>query len=358
MDPKFVPTRGRVFTLTMKALALARGDAYGAAAWAEAQNFSPYIRDDVVSSLKSLVSPEGTSTTLRPPSPAEFDFAEFIRPLTIIGRLIGLRKAASRVRQIAAVSGSSAYWSGEGNWRPVSQMDFTGQTINELGVTSILVSTLELIRSSDPAAESIFSRDLATGITQAVDQAFIDPANLGIANVMPAAITADATAIHSSGSSLAEIDSDLSLLIEALADSGSTLEYATFILRPRTALYLSLLRGSGGALAHPQLTVKGGYLAGLPAIVSASVPSEIGSPILGRSITLVDPSQILVCDSGQSALEISEETALQMSNAPGSGATSLVSLWQNSSVALKLTRYLNWQAVRPGMAQVLDQVNY
>jgi HK97 family phage major capsid protein len=229
--------------------------------------------------------------------------------------------------------------------------------LEPLSVSVNVVETLELVRSSAPSAESILARDVANAQAQALDEAFINPQNAGIANVKPASISYGVTTFHSSGSTLAQIDSDLSLLIQALNDAGSDLQWATFVLRPRTALYLSALRGTGGAPAFPQMGVKGGVLLGLPAIVSSASPSDVGSPAEGGEITLLDPSQILVADDGGGALEISEQTSVAMLDNPTSPST-LVSMWQTDSVVLKVTRYANWMRTRPGMAQVLDQVTY
>jgi HK97 family phage major capsid protein len=348
------PSRGQIFTRTIKALGVAKGDASGAVAYAESQNWSN-VRD-VVTSIKAAVSAESISDYALP-TPAAFDLSEFIRPLTIIGRLVGLRRVPARVRMIAATSGSGAFWSGEKNPRPLTRMTFQGSTLEPLSVVAMLVTTVELLRSSAPSAESILSRDLASAAVQAMDQAFIDPANAGIDNVKPAAVTNGVSAIHSSGASLAGIDADLALLIQALSDAGSDLQFATFVLRPRTALYLSGLRGTGGALAYPGMGVKGGTLAGLPALVSAASPSDVGSPQEGGEITLLDPSQILVTDDGAGKVEVSEQTSIAMVDNPAAPA-SMVSMWQTESVCLRSVRYANWQRVRPGMAQVLDAVAY
>jgi HK97 family phage major capsid protein len=217
----------------------------------------------------------------------------------------------------------------------------------------MLVVTRELLASSAPAAESILSRDLAAAAVQAMDSTFIDPANAGSAGVKPAAITNGVTAIHSAGSTLANIDSDLGLLAQALNDAGSDLTLATFVMLPRTALYLSRLRGSGGTLAYPGMGVTGGTLLGLPAITSTAVPLSGGN----TSITLLDPSQIELADEGYSDLEVSMQTSLAMADNPTAPST-IVSLFQTESAALKTTRYVTWQRCRNGMAQVLDQVAY
>jgi HK97 family phage major capsid protein len=332
-------------------------------AYAQSQNW-PNARE-VVESLRrhemvkmAAVSPIGTSDYALP-TPAAFDFADFIRPLTIIGRLPGLRRVPSRTRLIAATSGSSAYWSGERNPRPISRATFAGSTLEPLSVIATLVVTRELLTSSTPDAESVLSRDLAAATVQAMDQAFIDPSNAGIAGVMPASITSGVTKIHSSGSTLAAIDNDLPILVQAAADAGSDLVYGAWVMRPRTWLFLKQLRGTSGAPAFPGLTSVrgGGELLGFPVIVSAASPSDVGSPAEGGDITFLDASQILVADDGASAFEVSTQTSLAMADNPTAPST-VVSMFQTESAALKITRYANWQRCRNGMAQVLDQVAY
>ncbi len=352
MNPN--PTRGKIFCRTMKSLGMGRGDINAAMAYAQGQNVGDW-RGVIESIQLAAVAPVGTGD-YAPPTPAAFDFAEFIRPMTILGKLIGLRRVPARVRSIAATSGSGAFWSGEKNPRPISRMTFEGETLEPLSVSAILVVTAELLRSSVPNAESILSRDLAAAAVAAMDSAFIDQSNTGIANVKPASITNGVGSYVSTGGTVAQIDADLDLMVNALSDAGSDLLFASFILSPRTALYLARLRGSGGALAHPGMTVKGGTLFGLPAITSAAVPSA-GSPLI-TTITLLDASQILVCDDGGGALETSEKGALQMEDAPGSGAQSLVSLWQTGAAALKMTRHVSWRRCRAGMARTLVGVGY
>lgn len=349
------PMRGLCAVRTIKSLAVG-GSATGAIAYAQSQGWPNVM--DVLASIKAVVTQVGTDD-MALPTPAAADFAEFIRPLTILGKIAGFRRVPARVRLISATAGSSASWVGERNPRPLSRMTFAGDVTEALSVVGILCVTKELMRSSAPSAESILSRDLAAAAVQMMDATFIDPANAGTTGVKPAAITHGVTALHSAGNTLANIDSDLALLIQALSDAGSDLSMATFVMRPKTALYLARLRSASGELAYEDMTVKGGTLLGLPAIVSASVPTVVGSPGAGNSsIMLLDPSQILVADDNNGAIEVSENAALQMESEPAGGPTSVVSMFQTESVALKITRYANWQRVRAGMAQVLDQVAY
>jgi len=348
------PSAGKTFVRTMKSLAVAKGAIPGAIGYAQSQNWDNARA--VIDSLKAAVTGQSMSDAFVA-TPAAVDFADFIRPLTIIGKLTGLRRTPARTRMISATSGSTAYWAGEAQPRPISKMTLSGSTLEALSVVAMLVVTQELIQSSSPDAEPILSRDLAAAAVQAMDAAFVDSSNAGIAGVKPAAVTNGVTTIHSSGSTLANIDADLQLIIEALAAAGSDLTFATWVVRPRTAVYLSTLRGSGGALAYPQMGVRGGVLAGLPCITSAASPSDAGSPALGGEIVLLDPSQIVVVDSGDGSIEASTQASIAMADNPGSPA-SQVSAFQTNSTILKTVRFVNWQACRPGVAQVIDRVGY
>jgi HK97 family phage major capsid protein len=312
----------------------------------------------VVESIKAAINP--MSTTSNPlASPASFDLADFVRPLTIIGKLANLRRVPSRTRAIAATAGSAAFWAGEAQPRRISRLTLQGEILEQLSIVAILITSVELLQSSSPSAEVTLSRDIGAAAAQALDLAFIDIDNAGEENARPASITNGVTPIVSAGATLANIDSDLAKLVQALSDAGSDLMDAVWVLNPRTALYLARLRGTGGALAFPGLSVLGGELLGLPAITSASVPMSIGSPGAGQtSITLLDQSQILLADDGAGSFSVMDKGSLQMEPEPGSGAQAMVSLFQTNSAALRVVRHANWKRCRDGMAQVLSEVAY
>lgn len=344
-------SRGLTFAREAKAMYFAKNNPSLARAWVAGHNYANERELDRTFEIKATVA-AGNTTDWGLPTPASFDLADFIRPLTIVGRLTSARRVPNRVRTIAATSGSSASWVGEAQVRPITKLALHGGTLEPLSIVAILVTTAELMKSASPDAEGLLARDIAAAAVAALDVAFIDPTNSGTSGVKPASVTNGVTVLHSAGSTLANIDSDLGLLIQALGDAGSDLQNATFIMRPKTALFLARLRGSGGALAYPGMTAKGGTILGCACITSASVPIPSTT-----SITLVDPTQIEVLDEGAGDVTLSEQGSLSMSDSPSSPST-MVSLWQTETVGLKITRYANWQRCRDGMAQVLDQVAY
>lgn len=351
---------GQVSTRAIKALAVSRGSVEGAVAYARGQWRDA---DPVVSTIRATV--DATTSGEATLSPGGVDLVEFTRPQSIIGKLPLLRRVPPRVRTILGTAGTTAYWTGERDWRPVSKMSFDDlSTLNPLSVSAIAVFTEELARSSDPDAEVILSRDINRAVVQALDSAFIDPDNAGSSGAKPASITNGVTPFHSAGSTVANIDADLQLLVKALAAAGSDLSAAVFVMLPRTAIALAGLRVTNGDLAYPGMTAKGGTLLGLPAITSSSVPIDTGSPTtVNATITLLDQSEIAVTDDGGTGIQVSSYAALAMDpdalvGSPSAGAQAMLSLFQSHCMAAKLTRSVNWQVARDGMVQVLDLVGY
>ncbi|MBX3664974.1 MAG: phage major capsid protein [Burkholderiales bacterium] len=346
--------RGLTAARFAKALAIARGDLPAAHAYAESQNWRN--TPDVAKALKAAVTAVSTEEGAALLRDVGFDFAEFLRPQTIVGRLTGLRRVPFNVKMLAQVGGTSANWVGEASPKPVTAASFDTDALPLAKVAAIAVITEELARSSAPSAESVLSRDLGAAGAQALDRAFIDPANSGVSGVKPAAVTHGAPQFPSTGATADAIDDDLAALIQTLTDAGSDLTFAAWIMRPQTAVYLSRLR-SGGALAYPGITVKGGTLLGLPVIVSGNVPTsdESGN---ASSITLVDAAQVAIADDGDSALSVAAHASLQMDSDPETGAQQLVSLWQRNLIALRVERAVNWKRRHANVAAVLTGVTF
>src|SRR5690625_6350383 len=84
-------------------------------------------------------------------------------------------------------------------------------------------------------------------------------------------------------------------------------------MQATTALALSLMQNPPGQAEFPGLSMTGGVLFGLPAIVSEYVPDGI--------VALVNASDIYVGDEGGIDLSMSTEASLQMDNAPDNPST-------------------------------------
>jgi len=288
------------------------------------------------------------------------DFSAAVRARTVLGRLTGARKVPPLVRILNNQGKSSAAFVGQGKPIRVSKLELSGGVMNELKVCGIGVFGNEVLQSSSPAADEILSNDLAAACSEAMDQALLDPSNAGVTGESPAAITHGAPSMASTGSTFAQIDADLTNLMQMVVAAGSDMLNSVWIIRPETAISLSTLRDPNGGLAYPAITVLGGSLKGLPVIVSASLP-EPGSPPLGH-IVLMDQSQLAYIDEGAAKIEVFQQGALEMLDNPTNNsvtgtATNMVSLFQASCAAFRGTLWTNWQMRRPFIA-VLSGVMY
>lgn len=283
-----------------------------------------------------------------------------VRPRTIIGRMPAVQRVPFDGALTAMSGGVTSAWVGEGAPAPLSKSTFArlASPLGRLKNVAIAVESKELVRSGASDSQVTIGRNFAGACVAAADTAFIDPTSAAVANVRPASVTYGAPAFASGGSTALLIDADLGQLVESLLANGSTLEEAVWVIHPITAAFLARLRNVNGDYAYPGVTVLGGVLMGLPVIVSASVPHG-GSPSIA-SIALVDASRIWLAEDDVMELAISEAGALEMLDNPtndaaaGTPATTMVSLFQTNSIALRGTRTMNWKIADAGFAAVLN----
>jgi hypothetical protein len=123
-----------------------------------------------------------------------------------------------------------------------------------------------------------------------------------------------------------------------------------WVTSPYMAMKIGMINTSLGTREFPDINMNGGSLFGLPVVTSMSAYVS-GSPDYGHMIVLVKPSDIFLADDGGMDVSISREASIQMDDAPTVDtstptATSLVSMWQTESLAIKLVRYINWKRRR------------
>lgn len=280
------------------------------------------------------------------------DFVEFLRPLSILGRfgtpgIPDLRRIPFNVHVRGQTSGGSGYWIGEGAPVPLTSFGFNDAYLGYTKLGSIAVLTEEMMRFSNPAAE-VYVRDaLASAIIQRSDTDFIDPANAGVANVKPASITNGVTPITSSGNTADDVRADIDALWQSAGAADVPPQSAVYITTNKAVRRLALMRNGLGQREFPDVTMFGGALDGVPIIMSNYVP--YASP--GSLFVLAFASEIWLADDNEVTIDASREASLQMMDNPTVNSatgtpTSLVSMFQTHSVALRAERYQNWKKRR------------
>lgn len=358
--------KGVEFARFAMCLATAKGSLSDA--YAIAQNRFPQ-NERVVNSIKAAVS-AGTTTDPTWAGPLlEYnelvsEFIEFLRPATILGKfgvgnIPSLNRIPFNVHIKGQTTGGVGYWVGQGQAKPLTKFDFTDVYLGWTKVANIAVLTEDLLRFSNPSADTLTRKALADALIERLDIDFINPAKAAVANVSPASITNGVTPIHSSGSDATAVRNDIAALWANFIAANISPTSAVYIMSPMTALKLSLMRTAIGVREFPDITINGGLLDGIPVITSNYVTTDTA----GSMIILANAEDIFLADDGTVTIDASREASLQMDSAPTMNsvtptATQVVSMFQTNSVALRAERYINWQKRRAQAVAWLDEVNY
>jgi hypothetical protein len=103
---------------------------------------------------------------------------------------------------------------------------------------------------------------------------------------------------------------------------------------------LSLLRGSAGCAAFPNVGPSGGSLLGLNVIVSSAAQVDSGT----NRIALLSPAEIYWTGEGMVQLRVSQAAALEMTDPVTGDPAELVSMWQTNSTAVRAIHEAAWYA--------------
>jgi HK97 family phage major capsid protein len=273
------------------------------------------------------------------------DFAEFLRPETILGKLQGLRNVPfDTALGISTIAGGGG-WVGEGMPKPLTAFNVDKTTLSPLKCANIVVLTEELLRRESYSAETLVRDEMQNALVSLIDTAFIDPANAGTANVKPASIANGAPHSVATGTGDADdVRSDLRSLINEFISANSQSGPIVLIMRATDALGAGMMVNALGQPEFPNISMGGGSLfPGLSVVTSQTVPAG--------TVIAVQPNDIFFADDGGFMVDVSREASLQMLDNPTNDtvtptATSLVSLWQTNSVGFRCERILNWKKRR------------
>jgi len=325
--------------------------------WPENPEIESYLRHKA-----AVASGTTTNTTWAAPLvvaqnlPGEF--AEFLRPATIIGRIPGLRNVPFNIKVPRQTTGASVNWVGETKVKPLSALAFDQVTLDFTKIAGIIPLSEELVRFSSPSAEAIVRDDLSRAVIQLMDRDFVDPTKALQATVSPASITNGVTPVTATGINAAAFRADILSLTQSFLDNNLGLAGAVWIMTSTQALAIGMMLNSLGVPLYPGITGEGGTLLGLPVVTSENIPDVGDSPNNGGRILLVKAPEILLADDGQVSIDVSREASLQMDSTPDSpptASTVLVSLWQHNLIAVKAERYINWVKRR---ATAVAYINY
>jgi hypothetical protein len=104
------------------------------------------------------------------------------------------------------------------------------------------------------------------------------------------------------------------------------------------------------------MRLNGGSIWGVPVAVTHAA-AQVGSPG-SNFIVAIDGGRILLADDGVIVADASKASAMQFSDTPSGGPTSVVSLFQTSTRVLRLMRYLNYERASSGAVAWFPTTGY
>jgi HK97 family phage major capsid protein len=340
--------KGTLFTRYAMAVAAGKGSLSDTIAYAkrwEAQT-PEVIRFIKASAGSSVTESPGWGAELVYATNLASEFAELLRPMTIIGRIPGLRMTPFNVRVPVQTGGSTVAWVGEKAAKPVTELDFTTVTLGYDKIAGIIVLTEELVRLSSPSAEATVRRDLTEQIAQFMDQQFITPSVTATAN-NPASVTNNVTAIPATGTDLADLFTDFNSALAKYDTANMPTNDVVIVTTPTIARGMGALRNSLGIVdGQVSMNPTGGTVMGYPVIVSSSVPAG--------DIVFIKPSEVLVADDGRVTLDSSNQATLDMAG----GNSPTFNLWQKNCIGIRAERWVTWQKRRTEAVQLITGAAY
>lgn len=273
----------------------------------------------------------GTLSSFSVPSDPGNEFFELLRSASIFGRLSPLfRRALWRTNfPREAGAGAGAAWTGEGVARPLSTSLTDTVNLEYCSLTSIIATTREVFRfglTSEAAVRAI----VVGGVARFLDSQLLDP-SVTATSGRPASLTNGAQEIASSGTTASQILGDLDSMLAAVS---TPLDAGRWIMRRSTFSRLAAKLGTVG------LTVSESNLLGLPCVLGSTAPTG--------QITLLDAAAVVYATDDALEIDVDTQASLEMEDAPSGNATtgngtSLLSLFQTRSVAIKAGIAANWQ---------------
>jgi HK97 family phage major capsid protein len=266
-------------------------------------------------------------------------FAESLRNFGAFDAMLPfMRRVPLHVRTGMSTTGFTASTVAQYHPKPITKLSMTGTTLDEKKCAVIAVLTDELAAFSSTTAGNLFQTELQNALAVETDETFVE------------ILTSGATSFASSGVTAEHVRNDLRAALGSLTTGARS---KLFLLMPSAlAKVLAVLYDEAGGPAFPGMTVSGGDIAGITAIVSDGVPAN--------TIILADAIQIAAA-SETITLSSANEATLEMDTVPTSpptASTAYVSLWQMNWRALRAERWFGAVKLSTTGVCVITSVNW
>ena len=190
--------------------------------------------------MKSAVSAGAVSSGI-----ADYDnlvtaFYQSLRSASAFDAILpAMTPAPLRSRGTITTTGVSGGVVPEGQIKPISSVTLDNKLVEPRKAAAIVVISAELAAFSSPAAVALFNTELQKGVVAATDAVFL------------AELIANTTPTGSAGATLANIQTDLGALLDAVTTSANSRLF--YVTTPANAKKLTMKAATSGAAAFPNM---------------------------------------------------------------------------------------------------------
>lgn len=301
-QPSEKEEKGMGFARCVRALAANKGIPQLAAQWA-AEKWGP-AGEGVA---KALAAGSAGAGGFIVPDDYSAEIIELKRNSTVIrgsgAAIIPIMGSTQIPRQSA---GSAASYVGENNNIGTTQPTFEQIRLTERKLAAIVPISNDLIRNANPQVDTFVRNDLVTSMAITEDSYFIR--GVGTSNA-PKGIrywTATANITSTAGTTLANIETDVKFCLNALLGANTAMIRPTWLMAPRTRIFLQYVRDANGVLAFPE--VQNGNWQGYPIRETNNIPTNLGGGTESE-IYLVDMADAIIGEASGIEIMVSDEAA-------------------------------------------------
>lgn len=272
------------------------------------------------------------------------EFIELLRGKTVVDRLASrMRQVPFNIKMPSQTGASAVNWVGETKTKPVTNPTFGSMTLSKSKIAGIVLLSDELVRFSNPKADTLVRDDLVKSTAEFIDDQFFDPEKAE-SDDSPASVLNGVAATPSTGETAEAYEADLFALLQSLTDQGISISGATWVMSETRAAKLSMMRDALGRKYFEGMNLQGqSYLMTLPVEISAAAEDKIA---------LVLPSEILLADDGSMDFSVSSEATINLGT---DAAPNWINLYQNNLMAIRGERFIRWKKRR---AQAAGYIQY
>jgi HK97 family phage major capsid protein/HK97 family phage prohead protease len=286
--------------------------------------------------------------------------ASLYGPLAAAGSRYDLgRNGSIKIPARANTPKAAGAWVGEGAPKPVKRIGLSTVSLIPHKLAVITTFTEEIAMSSVPAIEGLLRKAMADDTSEALDGYLID--NVAASATRPAGLLNGVTPLTpaSSGTTLEKIVTDLNALITPMEAAGGG-GNVVLLMNPAQARRIGMSQTSTGDFAFGSAEQAASKIGATRIVSSITVPTGTVIAVDADWFATATGDSPRFAVSNEATLHEEDTTpvALGTPGSPNVVAAPMRSLFQTDSVAIRLSLFVTWAMVRPGMVQVVPGVGW